>query len=108
MSTLGRLTIVGIAAYLLLGVNAVPIAESGRAPIATPASASVGIDPAAGALHAALGPPYAPARRQSVWADRNHTRFAQQNQCACVTYSNSVCSGPCMPNGRPLGCLCQN
>ena len=31
----------------------------------------------------------------------------QQNICACYTYANSVCSGPCDYSGRPQGCFCR-
>ena len=79
--------VVSAAAFLLVGVNV-----------------AIGAEPAA-----AWAPTDQPAKtpHQSAWPNGSRTRLAQQSQCACYTYNNSVCTGPCMPNGLPYGCLCK-
>jgi hypothetical protein len=66
----------------------------------------VGTGWATEALYADLGLRYLPAQPHSVWVDRHNGAVAQQNQCACYTYANSVCTGPCQINGLPAGCFC--
>jgi hypothetical protein len=34
-------------------------------------------------------------------------RVQQRNVCACTTYANSACTGPCDFSGKPQGCFCK-
>jgi hypothetical protein len=106
MRTLSLLASAGVTACLLFGGTPDTVEGSTWSPTSTQTSVPMGTDRATEALYADLGLRYPPARPHSVWVGGHNATVAQQNQCACYTYANSVCTGPCQVNGLPAGCLC--